>query len=418
MLNTHMVPKGVLAIMSAILLSCSGLSGYCQNASQTGASSSSSQTVVDGPVVSNSSTVDGASTDVDPPLAANKAGQSSPQTLNLPATKELLTPIRLIENHVSASYNPSIEWDLQGGSNGAGASHTTIRNGRAFNLYFVGPIAPHLSTYTQYTPLVLDHGVFTKFASADLRSNWGDSRQFSMVRGGVQLDLFEGGGFGLADRTVTQTTPLIWTAINGYDPTAASRGASIEYTLPGWTTAKTFMFFNQPTGDVNPKFERARGLGLIFEKLTDKKTLSGVQFQSVFGWTPTGVNYPFQFTPPSTGDPVFDQVFANGFAAGNGQPPPTDSSGNNIPVLNLNQINMSTNKFQRFYVHANKAFNDSKGFERVNAMFGFLLAHDSRNFSLTDSNNSLVGQRSVGYGYTFELLTIPIVRVHRCFPLV
>lgn len=337
------------------------------------------------PAIADSQSTSSAQTNASDQAAPNNSPGDATASATAPAlapkgitSDDLLTPIRIFRNYVSNGYQPSIEWDRTAGVN------TTIRSATGYSFYIAGPIGTgemgrHFSTWIQGAPIgAPDNGFWNKFVNTDLRTNWGDSQQFVMLRGGIQADLFEGGGLGLADRTASNTTPYIWNAINGYNPTQTSRGLSLEYTMPGWTTAKTFMFYNQPSvdsGDPTIQYQTARGVGCIFEKLLDKTTTSSLQLQSVFGYTPTVVSN-------ANFNPALQATASN----------PIDQS---TPV-----------RFQRWNFMGNKAFNDSAGHERVNAMFGLMIDHE-RNFIGLNGNNQTP---TVGYGYTFELLTIPIVR--------
>ncbi len=77
-------------------------------------------------------------------------------------------------------------------------------------------------------------------------------------------------------------------------------------------------------------------------------------------------------------------------------------TGGRLPFL-FGEVKQNPLQFQRYSFFANKTFQDSKNFERVNAMFGVSLLRDQRFFGIDAE------QRSRGWGYFVELDTIPIV---------
>lgn len=193
--------------------------------------------------------------------------------------------------------------------------------------------------------------------------NYGGARNFLQVRFG-QLFNLRNAGFGGTDRGLTESLPFIFQPVNGFHPAGLGRGVSFEYTLRRTTTFKAFGNYNEAPEleaaegeELVPEFRRSRTYGFAYEQVLGKKGLSGVQFQFAGGRTP--------FT---TGEPL-----------------------------------QSPLQFQRYSFFANKTFQDGKNFERVNAIFGASFLRDDL-FLGSESE-----RRSRGWGYFFELDTIPIV---------
>ena len=156
---------------------------------------------------------------------------------------ELLRPIKFIENNFSAGYNPSITWTRQSGA------WTTDYTTRALSLYLVGPVTKHLSGWFQMTPLVLrPRSFFQDFELFQGLANYGTEKTLVQFRGG-QCFNWQNQGWGGADRTITQTSPGVYTAFNGFDPTAPAKTVSLDVTGANWTSGRVFGYW-QPAGGI------------------------------------------------------------------------------------------------------------------------------------------------------------------------
>lgn len=293
--------------------------------------------------------------------------------------EDIVPPKNRIQDYFAVSYLPGIEIEKEGGE-----TKTTYEK-RELIIYAAGPIGRNFSFFVQPLPLSEEKGFMGKFEMMQGLFNYGGASNFMQVRFG-QLFNLRNAGFGPTDRGLTESLPFIFQPSNGFNPAGLGRGASFEYTLGGTTTIKAFGNYNEAvevekeeeaTGEStlqsfrqtrssggtllnnenDLEFRRPRVYGLFFEKVIGKKGLSGVQFEYAGG------RLPF----------LFDEVKQN-------------------PL-----------RFQRYSFFANKTFQDSKNFERLNAMFGISLLRDERFFGIEAE------QRSRGWGYFVELDTIPIV---------
>lgn len=277
-------------------------------------------------------------------------------TLALPQEEDFVARKTRVQDYFAISYLPGIEIEKEGGTT------TTTYEKRALVVFAGGPLGRNFSFFVQPLPLSQEKGLMGKFEMMQGQFNYGSTRNFLQVRFG-QLFNLRNAGFGPTDRGLTESLPFIFQPSNGFNPAGLGRGASFEYTLGGTTTIKAFSNYNEAVElaaegeEVVPELRRPRSYGFVFEKVMGKKGLSGVQFEYVGGRTP----------------------------------------------FLLGEVKQNPLQFQRYSFFANKTFQDSKNFERVNAMFGVSLLRDERVFGLDAE------RRSRGWGYFVELDTIPIV---------
>jgi hypothetical protein len=304
-------------------------------------------------------------------------------TLALPQEEEFVAPKTRIQDYFAVSYLPGIEIEKEGGET------RTEYEKRELVVFAGGPLGRNFSFFVQPLPLSQENGFMGKFEMMQGQFNYGGARNFLQVRFGQFFNL-RNAGFGPTDRGLTESQPFIFQPANGFNPAGLGRGVSFEYTLGRTTTFKAFGSYNEAVGleeeeeeeeeeGVTPEqafrpaqlsnsavleneeaaleFRRPRVYGFVFEKVFGKQGLSGVQFEFAGGRTP----------------------------------------------FLLSEVKQNPLQFQRYSFFANKTFQDGKNFERVNAMFGVSFLRDERFFGLEAE------QRSRGWGYFFELDTIPIV---------
>lgn len=272
-------------------------------------------------------------------------------TLALPQEEDFVARKTRVQDYFAISYLPGIEIEKEGGTT------TTTYEKRELVVYAAGPVGRNFSFFVQPLPLSEEKGFMGKFEMMQGLFNYGGARNFLQVRFG-QLFNLRNAGFGPTDRGLTESLPFIFQPSNGFNPAGLGRGASFEYTLGSTTTIKAFGNFNEAVEVENSdlEFRRPRVYGFVFEKVIGKKGLNGVQFEY---------------------------------------------AGGRLPFL-LGEVKQNSLPFQRYSFFANKAFQDSKNFERVNAMFGVSLLHDERFFGVEAE------RRSRGWGYFVELDTIPV----------
>ncbi len=273
-----------------------------------------------------------------------------------------LRPIKLQQDYFSVGFNPTIEWDKNPGVPTVPAYGYTN-----MSLYVVGPITKHLSTWVQALPLVNSQGAMSHFEILQGLANYGNDKTFIQVLGGQGFN-WQNSGFGGADRTITQTSPGVYTAINGFDPTAVSKTVSLSATGHNWTTGKVFGYWQpgaQTSSDPNITYQRGYGVGVSGEKLIGKTGISGIQSNLTMGTTPA-----FNINTAPSGALVGRQ----------------------------------SSPFIWWTSWINKSFQDKKGYVRFNPSFGLTTFHQRRNL---DDPNVNYGA-SNGYGYTFDLVAIPV----------
>jgi len=272
-----------------------------------------------------------------------------------------LRPIKLLQDYYTTGYNPAITWTRQSGQWTTDYSKTNL------SLYLVGPVTKHLSGWFQALPLQNTHGFFSHWELFQGMANYGTDKTFVQIRGGQSFN-WQNQGFGGADRTITQTSPGVYTAFNGFDPTAVSKTVSADFTSLNWTTGKIFGYW-QPgastSSDSNIAYNRGYGTGLAFEKLFGKTGISGIQSNLTMGNSPV-------------------------------------SNGNTNPLGNV--IGNQRSPFIWWTSWINRSFQDKQGYVRANPSFGLTVFHVRR--FLDDP--SIPESPSTGYGYTFDLMTIPV----------
>jgi hypothetical protein len=273
-----------------------------------------------------------------------------------------LRPIKLQQDYFSMGFNPTIEWDKN-----PGAPTVPSYGYTNMSLYAVGPITKHLSTWVQGLPLVNDHGFFQHFELLQGLANYGNDKTFIQVAGGQGFN-WQNIGFGGADRTITQTSPGVYSAINGFDPTATSKTVSLSATGHNWTTGKVFGYWqpgSQTSLDSNITYQRGYGVGVSGEKLIGKTGISGIQSNLTMGTTPA-----FNI--------------------------------NTAPSGNL--VGRQSSPFIWWTSWINKSFQDKKGYVRFNPSFGLTTFHQRRNLDDPSVNYGA----SNGYGYTVDLVAMPV----------
>jgi len=276
-----------------------------------------------------------------------------------------LRPVRLMQDYFAIGYNPSIEWDR---TNGPPWQTSYSKNNMA--MYAVGPITKHLSMWLQPLPLANSKGLANWFELCQGLLNYGNDKTLVQLQGGQGFN-WQNAGWGGADRTITQTYPGVYTAFNGFDPTATSKMISLSGSALNWTTGKVFGYW-QPgastSSDPNITYNRGYGVGLSGEKLIGKTGISGIQTNLTMGSTPA-------------------------------------FNGNTNPYTG-NIIGRQPTPFIWWTSWINKSFQDRKGYVRLNPSFGFTAFHQARN--LDDPTLPIPGQHTTGYGYTFDLVAIPV----------
>ena len=277
--------------------------------------------------------------------------------MTLGGEAESQTPGTRVQDYFAVSYAPGIEWEKANGE----TSRTFEK--RELVIYAAGPVGRNFSFFVQPLPASEEKGFGGKFEMAQGLVNVGGARNFFQGRFG-QLFNLRNAGFAGTDRGLTETLPFIFQPANSFNPAGLGRGVSLEYTLARTTTFKVFGAYNEAVESpeeqeepLAPEFRRSRTGGFVFEQVIGSKGLSGVQFEFAAGRTP----------------------------------------------FFLDDIRQPSLHFQRYSFFANKAFQDGKNFERVNAIFGMSLLRDDRFLGID------VDQRSRGWGYFIEVDAIPVV---------
>ena len=384
----------------------------------------------------------------------------------------LLSPIRLIQDNFAVGYNPSITWEKSPGSN----KWPTTYAKRNLALYWVGPVTKHESVWLQMTPASGAHGFCQNWELLQGTANYGSDKNFIHAKGGIIFN-WQNAGFGGADRTITQTSPAVYSAFNGFDPTANSRGASIEATGLNWTTGKIFTYFQQPptqtSADPNIQYNRSYGGGLSFEKLFGKEGISGIQSNLTVGSTnlfnsnPSQATQVNQYNASQAAEQAVNQANAalqaqanaasqatiqanqalqaqanaqfgadmgsglnavaaeadaqNIIAAAGGFQDPNaaaqavianagglqdpnaagTAAASNVPTV---PIGHQTSPFVCWTSWINHSFQDKEGYIRANPSFGLTTMEVKRYYD----DPSIPENRSKGYAYTFDLMTVPV----------
>ncbi len=278
----------------------------------------------------------------------------------------LLRPITLMQDYYAMGYNPSITWERD-----QGPPWTTSYNKDAMALYAVGPITKHLSMWLQPLPLANAKGLANWFELCQGLANYGNDKTFIQVQGGQGFN-WENAGWGGADRTITQTFPGVYTPVNGFNPGNTAKMISLSATGLNWTTGKVFGYWQpgtQTSSDPNITYQRGYGVGLTLEKLIGKTGISGIQSNLTMADTPA-------------------------------------FNANTAPSGNL--IGHQSGHFVWWTTWINKSFQDKKGYVRFNPSFGLTVFNQHNNLDNTSLTPTLSGTRTTGYGYTFDLVAIPV----------
>ncbi|MBU6454902.1 MAG: hypothetical protein KGS72_24245 [Cyanobacteria bacterium REEB67] len=274
-----------------------------------------------------------------------------------------LRPIKLMQDYVAIGYNPVMEWD-KAGTPGWAASYGKTN----MSVYVVGPITKHISTWYQPLPLVNSQGIFQHTEVAQGLVNYGTDKTLVQFQGGQGFN-FQNSGWGGADRTITQTVPGVYTAFNGFDPTAPTKTVSLSASACNWTTGRIFGFW-QPgastSSDSNITYNRGHGVGMTVEKLIGKTGISGIQSNLTMG-----------------NSPLFN---AN-----------TGSNGLLIGKMPARYVTWTS--------WINKSFQDKKGYVRFNPSFGLNATHIQHYMD----DPALPQSDTTQYGYTFDLVAIPVL---------
>ncbi len=283
--------------------------------------------------------------------------------LTFPASqqqKEDAIPANRIQDYFGIVYAPAVEW--------ARSENDTSRSfdKRSLNIYAAGTLGSHLSFFVQPVPAKDSQGFLNHFEMMQGLMNFGDTKNYVQIRFG-QIFNFLNSGFGGLDRPITNSAPLLFSQVNGFNPMELSRGASVEFTTWGLTTLKVFSGIQTPpdsipvagSDDTAPEARWSRMYGFSVDKVIGPKGLSGLQFQYAGGYTPIRVDNQY------------------------------------LPAL----------RFQRYSLFANKSFLNNRNEERVNLIAGASLFRDDRILGLTSARSSR------GYGIFGEGNWIPIRRV-------
>ncbi len=323
--------------------------------------------------------------------------------------KWYLFPMRYIENYCSIGWKPDHTWtdtsghivrhkigstvyfDLQppaqstkeidplSGYNNASLHHNVWQgNGvlnqgpRELQVFSMGTMGQHLSHFIEMLPLEPSNRFWPLFEITQLNTNWGTATDNLMIRGG-RIQSLKNAGFASMDRNLSFTRPLVLggATLNNWDPQDQINGVSLEYThgsnplvgkVVGWWRDNN----PGPSADTIT-WNQVRGIELTAEKVMSSTTLSGIQTSFAHAWMPAYDN----------------------------------TTGVQQPVRNT-----------RWFISANKAFNDKEGFERLNFISGLGLLHDNRWLAGTQTTNLVQGMsvanssrmfgRTSGYGYWLE----------------
>jgi hypothetical protein len=272
-----------------------------------------------------------------------------------------LRPITLMQDYFSVAWNPSYSWTQQ-----SGTTTNFTHSQRTLALYIMpGAYTKHLSGWFQMTPMTLHPKGFLdpEWEMFQGLANYGTDKNTVQFRGGQTFN-WQNQGWGGADRTITQTSPGVYTAFNGWDPSSVSKAISLALTGAHWTSARVFGYWQQNAGtssDSNIAFHNhGEGVGIAMEKLFGETGISGVQSVLTMG---------------------------------------------NSPVFNANIPATQHSPFISWIGWANKSFQDRRGYVRVNPSVGVTVFGVKRNID----DPTLPESRSRGVGVTVDLLTIPVV---------
>ncbi len=282
----------------------------------------------------------------------------------------IMGPIKLIQDNFAIGFSPNIEWDR------AGTNSTNYNYQQQLALYLAGPITKHISTWLQAMPTsVPQTGWMGYWDEAQLTANYGSYKNFFQIRGGNCYN-WQQSGFGGADRSITATTPFVYNAVNGFNPSTLSKSIDIDITGGNFNSGRITGWWQPPTStssDSNIIYGRSYGMNFVIEKLFGKAGISGIQSNLTVGNTPA-----FNYNP--TGSMMSNGSYSS--VAGAQQSP-----------------------FVWWTTWINKSFLDKQGYVRANPSFGLNVYHLKRNL---DNSGAIPESGFTGYGYTFDLVTIPV----------
>jgi len=309
------------------------------------------------------------------PATADSSSASSADDILIHAPynkdKFSLAPIRFLENYVGIRWSNSQQYQVNYNKGVESSTHT--RSLRGLTCYIVGTIGKHLSTYDEIGLLTLHpHTFFSEVTRVQFESNWGTSQNNFMIRGGA-CSQGRGLGFSDFDRQVGSTSPLFFSADNGFS-NASGKSLSLEYTGPHLTTGKIFYYRAAApvtTAASNLSMGYPTGLGFTFEKVIGKEGLSGIQSILQLNFTPG----------------VYETL--------------TEKVGKQtIPFLYGAK---TTARDRVWYFMANKTFQDKEGAIRLELSSGCGVWD---NYRLLTGKTALFD--TVGGGYYFQILGYPV----------
>jgi mono/diheme cytochrome c family protein len=247
-----------------------------------------------------------------------------------------------IADYFGASWSPTINITQTSGN------INTTDDTRELDIFIAGTLGDHVSMFIDGQPANGTPGFLNYWGISQGLLNFGNAQNSSETRFGQMLTL-QGAGFGGTDQFFSEAPPLIYFPVNGFAAGRFGRGGSEEYMIADSTTLKVFGLEEN---------DHSRVFGAIWEQLIGSTGLSGVSVEYAGGWNPS---------------------LRTSF---------------NGPELH----------FQRGYVSANKAFQDSRGAELINLISGLTFGDDNQ---LVGGNPNI---RSQNYGWYAELDAMPVYR--------
>ena len=285
----------------------------------------------------------------------------------------IMGPIKLMQDNFAIGYSPYINWTRAGRPN-----DTDYNYQQQLALYLAGPITKHISTWLQAMPTsVPQTGWMGYWDEAQLTANYGSVDKFIQIRGGQCYNWMQS-GFSGADRAITSTAPFVYNPVGGFNPGGLSKSIDINGTIGGTKaplSGRVTGWWMPPTStssDSNIIYGRSYGMNFVLEKMFGKAGISGFQSNLTVGNTPA-----FNWTP--TGYAM------NGMAT--------------------SVVGAQQSPFVWWTSWLNKSFLDKEGYVRTDASFGLNVYHLHRNL---DNSGTLPESHFTGYGYTMQLLSIPI----------
>jgi hypothetical protein len=359
-----------------------------------------------------------------------------------------LRPIKFVQDFAAVGYNPNITWIRTGGDgtgNAGSPTHqwSTTYLKRALSVYaYVGPVTKHLSMWLQPTPLATNHrSFFQQWELLQGLLNYGSEKTLVQVRGG-QSFFWQNAGFAGADRTITNTSPCVYNAFNGFNPSNPSKGIELSATGLNWTTGKIFGYWQEPTGtssDPNITFRRGYGIGFSGEKLIGKTGISGIQSNLTVGNSPAYNANPDNYTnlqatllamsmnqslqqqadaaAQAASQADLDAGLDIGTALADGQAASQATIQGAGGFINPQQVGLAqllgtpitpigreNSPFLYWATWINKSIQDKKGNVRLNPSIGLCVFRQPRYLD----DPTLPETRSTGTGLTLDLVAIPV----------